>query len=170
MRSDPVSVEGPRTAGECWLIDADGTATELYDDVALTNGIGLSPDGTLLYHADTTRGIWAHQYDDGVVSDRRLFVHRDDLSPDGLAVDESGTVWVADVSGSGAVRGFASDGSEVTRVEVPARMVTSLCFGGPDRRDLYIVTGDNTVDPERRGSIYQTRAEVPGCPVALATV
>ena len=28
-------------------------------------------------------------------------------------------------------------------------MVTSLCFGGADRRDLYIVTGDNTADPDR---------------------
>ena len=65
MRSDPFSMEGPRTAGECWLIGTDGTATELYGDVALTNGIGLSPDGAVLYHADTTRGVWAHDYDDG---------------------------------------------------------------------------------------------------------
>ena len=135
-----------------------------------TNGIGFSPDGAVLYHADTTRGIWAHEYDDGHVSDRRLFVHRDDLSPDGLAVDESGTVWVADVSGSGAVRGFAPDGSEVGRIEVPAQMVTSVCFGGPDRTDVYIVTGDNTTDPERGGTIYRTHAEVPGCPVATAKV
>jgi sugar lactone lactonase YvrE len=79
-------------------------------------------------------------------------------------------VWVADVSGSGAVRGFAPDGSEVSRVEVPARMVTSLCFGGADRRDLYIVTGDNTAEPTRGGTIYRTRAEAPGCPVATARV
>ena len=150
MRSDPFSTDGPRTAGECWLLDSDGTATELYGDVALANGIGLSPDGTVLYHSDTTRGVWAHDYDDGTVSERRLFVQHDDLSPDGLAVDETGTVWVADVSGSGAVRGFAPDGSEVSRVEVPARMVTSLCFGGIDRRDLYIVTADNTSDPTAR--------------------
>jgi sugar lactone lactonase YvrE len=104
------------------------------------------------------------------VTERRLFVQRDDLSPDGLAVDEAGTVWVADVSGSGAARGFAPDGSEVSRIEVPARMVTSLCFGGSDRRDLYIVTGDNSADPERAGTIYKTRAEVPGCLVATATV
>ena len=97
-------------------------------------------------------------------------MQRDDLSPDGLAVDEAGTVWVADVSGSGMVRGFAPDGSEVGRVGVPARMVTSLCFGGTDRCDLYIVTGDNTVDPARGGTIYRTRAEVPGCRVATATV
>ena len=120
----------------------------------------------MLYHADTTRGIWAHDYDDGAVSGRRLFVRRDDLMPDGLAVDEDGTVWVADVSGSGAVRGFAPDGSEVGRVEVPASMVTSLCFGGSDRRDLYVVTGDNTAEPDRRGTIYRTRADVPGCDVA----
>jgi xylono-1,5-lactonase len=170
IRSDPFSTEGPRTAGECWLIDTDGTITEMYGDVALTNGIGLSPDGTVLYHSDTTRGVWAHDYHDGEVTDRRLFVQHDDLSPDGLAVDEAGTVWVADVSGSGAVRGFAPDGSEVGRIEVPARMVTSLCFGGSDRRDIYIVTGDNTDDPTRGGTIYQSRAEVPGCPVPAASV
>ena len=169
IRSDPFSTDGPRTAGECWLVDADG-AVELYRDVALTNGIGLSPDGAILYHSDTTRGVWAHDYHDGKVSGRRMFVQRDDLSPDGLAVDEGGNVWVADVSGSGAVRGFATDGSEVGRVEVPARMVTSLCFGGPDRRDLYVVTGDNTDQPPRLGTIYRTRAEVPGCPVPNAIV
>jgi xylono-1,5-lactonase len=170
IRSDPFSMSGPRTVGECWLIDTDGSATELYGDVGLTNGIGCSPDGTVLYHSDTTRGVWAHDYDNGTVTNRRMFVRRDNLSPDGLAVDEAGTVWVADVSGSGAVRGFAPDGSEVSRVEVPARMVTSLCFGGTDRRDLYIVTGDNTSDPQYGGTIYKTRAEEPGCLVATATV
>ena len=170
MRSDPFSTTGERIAGEAWLIGLDGTATELYDDVALTNGIGFSPDGTVLYHSDTMRGVWAHDYDDGVASSRRLFLRADGLSPDGLAVDEEGTVWVADVSGSGAARGFAPDGTEVGRVEVPARMVTSLCFGGADRRDLYIVTGDNTEAPDRQGSIYRTRAEVAGCAVPLARV
>jgi gluconolactonase len=172
MRSDPFSTTGPRTPGEAWLIDLDGSARELYGDVALTNGIGFAPDGSVLYHADTTRGVWAHDYDDGLASNRRLFLDAAalGLSPDGLAVDEAGTVWVADVSGSGAVRGFAPDGSEIGRVEVPARMVTSVCFGGPDRRDLYIVTGDNTDDATRQGSIYRTRAEVPGCAVALAKV
>jgi D-xylonolactonase len=170
MRSNPFDPESPRTPGEAWLVNLDGHATELYGDVALTNGIGLSPDGTVLYHSDTTRGVWVHDYEEGNVSGRRLLVDADTVAPDGLAVDEAGTVWVADVSGSGAVRGFAPDGSEVGRVPVPARMVTSLCFGGDDRRDLFIVTGDNTDDPERQGSIFRTRAEVAGCAVALARV
>lgn len=170
MRSNPFSTDGERTPGETWLIELDGTARELYGDISLTNGIGFSPDGATLYHSDTVVGIWAHDYADGDVANRRLFVAADDVSPDGLAVDEAGTVWVADVSGSGAIRGFGPDSTEVGRVEVPARMVTSLCFGGADRRDLYIVTGDNTDDPDRRGSIFRTRADAPGLPVALARV
>jgi gluconolactonase len=170
IRSDPFSIGGPRTAGECWRIDAEGDASELYGDISLTNGIGFSPDGMVLYHSDTTRGVWAHDYDDGEVSNRRLLLQQDGLQPDGLAVDVDGTVWIADVSGSGAVRGFMPNGTEVGRVEVPARMVTSLCFGGADRRDLYIVTGDNTEHPDRGGTIYRTRAEVAGCEVAAATV
>jgi sugar lactone lactonase YvrE len=170
MRSDPFAFDAPRAAGECWRIDLDGTATEIYDDIALTNGIGLSPDGSILYHADTTRGVWAHDYADGQVSGRRLFLDVATIQPDGLAVDEAGTVWVADVSGSGAARGFAPDGTEVARVEVPAKMVTSVCFGGADRRDMYVVTGDNTAEPERVGTIYRTRADVAGCPVDVARV
>ena len=172
MRSDPFSTSGVRVPGECWRVDVEGLATVLYDGVSLANGIGLSPDGGVLYHADTASyGVWAHDYGaDGAVSGRRMLVQRDDLQPDGLAVDEHGTVWVADVSGSSSVRGFSPAGDEVGRIPVPARMVTSLCFGGPDRRDLYVVTADNTDDPDRGGTIFRGRAEVPGCTVALARV
>ena len=172
LRSDPFSESGDRTPGDCWRVDGEGSATLLYGDVSLTNGIGFSPDHSVLYHSDTAvHGVWAHDYgDDGSVSGRRLLVQRDDLSPDGLAVDEQGVVWVADVSGSSSVRGFGPDGNEVGRIPVPARMVTSLCFGGADRRDLWIVTADNRDDPDRKGSIFRTRADVPGCAIALATV
>jgi gluconolactonase len=171
MRSDPFNPDGPRINGECYRITAEGEADQLYDDVALTNGIGLSPDGTVLYHSDSVRGVWAHDYVDGLASERRLFLDRETgLMPDGLAVDEQGCLWVADVSGSGALRGFGPDGVEFARIDVPARMVTSVCFGGPDRRDLYIVTGDSTDDPAKGGSIYRTRAEVPGCAVAAARI
>lgn len=168
MRSDPFAPDGPRVTGEAWLIDVDGSATELYDDIALTNGIGLSPDGSVLYHSDTTRGVWAHDYDDGRVGNCRLFVEGNEFQPDGLAVDEAGTVWVADVWGAGGLRGFAPDGSEVARIDVPATMVTSVCFGGADRRDLYIVTGGEP--GAGAGSIFRTRADVPGCLVPLARI
>ena len=111
MRSDPFDLDARGRRASAPRRCADH-ATELYGDVALTNGIGFSPDGSVLYHADTVRGVWAHDYDDGAVSGRRLLVTVDVVSPDGLAVDESGTVWIADVGGSSAVRGFGPDGKE----------------------------------------------------------
>ena len=170
MRSNPFDMEAPRVCGECYLVDAEGHGTELYGDVSLTNGIGLSPDGSVLYHADTVRGVWAHDYDDGSVSGRRLFVSADAVTADGLAVDEAGTVWVADAGGAGAVIGFGSDGKEVARISVPSRMVTSVCFGGADRRDVYIVTADNTDEPDKAGTVFRTRADVPGVAVPKARV
>ena len=44
---------------------------------------------------------------------------------------------------------------------MPADFVSSLCFGGPDGRDLYITT---------IGSLFRTRVEVAGMPVASASV
>lgn len=172
LRSDPFGQDAARTPGECWRIDGTDVAVELYGDVSLTNGIGLSPDGAVLYHCDTAvNGVWAHDYaGDGTATGRRFLVRRDDLSPDGVAVDEAGTVWVADMSGSCSVRGFSPNGEEVGRVVVPARAVTSLCFGGADRHDLYIVTADNRDDPDRGGTVFHTRAEVAGCRIPLATI
>jgi sugar lactone lactonase YvrE len=170
MRSDPGSTDGRRTAGEWYRSVLDGVDAERYGDVARPNGIGVSPAGAILYHSDTTRGVWAHDYDDGSVSGRRMFVSGDVVSPDGLAVDEAGNVWIADVSGTGAVRAFDPHGTEVGRVEVPAEMVTSVCFGGPDRRDLYVVTADNTQIADRRGTIYRTRVDTAGCTVPAARV
>jgi sugar lactone lactonase YvrE len=53
---------------------------------------------------------------------------------------------------------------------VPAKAVTSVCFGGKDRRDLYIVTADNTEDPTRKGTIFRTRIDVAGLPAPLARI
>jgi len=170
MRADPFKTEGERTPGELWRIDAAGTAVELYGDVSLTNGIGLSPDGRLLYHSDTAaQHVVVHELTpDGRAKDRRAI----DVAPgfpDGLAVNEEGVIWVA-LYGSGCVARYRPDGAPDGRLEVPASSVTSLCFGGADRRDLYVVSADNSDEPERGGSIFRTRVDVPGLAAPLARV
>ena len=44
------------------------------------------------------------------------------------------------------------------------------CFGGADRKDLYIVTADNTDDASRRGTIFRTRSPHAGTVVHPAQV
>jgi D-xylonolactonase len=170
MRSDPFDLEGERTPGELWRIEAAGKATQLYDDVSLTNGIGFSPDGRRLYHSDTARGhVIVHDVDEtGACSGRRSFCRLERGGPDGLAVDATGCVWVA-AFGGGCVDRYDEDGRLERRLEVPATRVTSVCFGGPDGQDLYVATADHE-DASLRGCVLRTRAPVPGLPAPLARV
>jgi sugar lactone lactonase YvrE len=40
----------------------------------------------------------------------------------------------------------------------------SLTFGGPDLQDIYVVTTDNLRNPNRHGTVFKARTEVPGLP------
>ena len=171
QRFDPFDRSAGAPPGELYRVDAEGRGTKLYGDVGLTNGIGLSPDGSRLYHCDTDRNeVLAHDFTaEGGVANRSVFAKLPRGDPDGLAVDEAGYVWVA-AFGGGCVTRFTPHGEVDGHLEVPARYVASLCFGGADRRDLYVVTGDNLEDASLRGSIFRTRVEVPGLAVPLARV
>ncbi len=170
IRSDPFK-PGPRVPGELYRIDAPGRAVKLYDDVQLSNGIGFSPDRRRLYHSDSARRavLVSDLAPDGSVSNRRELATGPVGVPDGLAVDAAGCIWVAVAEGGCALR-LDPDGRLDYRLELPAKMVTSLCFGGDDLRDLYLVTADNTEKPERRGTIFRTRVDVPGLPAPLARI
>ena len=84
-----------------------------------------------------------------------------------VAVD--GSVWVA-VAHAGIVRVFNADGSHRRDIEIPLPLVTSLCFGGDDLRDLYVVTGSKGGPSDRCGSIYRIRSDVSGVPMHAAKV
>lgn len=169
LRSDPFSNTTDRVPGDCWRIDGEGKSTRLYGDVGLTNGIGFSPDGTILYHADTARNhVIAHDIVDGACRNRRAFVTLERGAPDGLAVDEDGGLWVA-AYGGGCVARFDARGRLAEYLEVPATAVTSVCFGGADRRDLYVVTADNH-DRHLGGSVFRRRVPVAGLPTPPAAI
>jgi D-xylonolactonase len=171
LRSDPFK-PGNRVPGELWRIDGKEKVVQMYGEVGITNGIGFSPDGRTIYHADSAGPhIIVHDVaPDGTMSNRRAIAQMSGGTiPDGLCVDEAGCIWVA-VYGGNCVARYTTDGKLDRKIDVPAKAVTSLCFGGSDRRDLYIVTADNTEDPERKGTVFRTRADTPGLTVPLARV
>ena len=166
LRMDPFA-EGKPTPGELYRINLDGSVDQLYDQVNLTNGIGFSPDGSLLYHSDSVPGrVWVSDVAGDAITGRRAFVEERAV-PDGLAVDVDGGVWVALAEG-GRVQRYTPDGGSDVSVEVPDRMVTSVCFGGDDMRDLYVVTGG--ADESLGGCVYRTRAPVAGVATPMARV
>lgn len=63
-------------------------------------------------------------------------------SPDGLAVDAEGNVWVA-MCFDGHVLCYLPDGELNASIEVPATVTTSVAFGG-DQLDLLFITTART--------------------------
>jgi gluconolactonase len=155
--------------GSLFRIDPPGKVTHLWEGVEVTNGLGFSPDRKLLYHCDsTTRAVWAYDVKpDRTVGDRRKFAQIPDGMPDGMTVDAEGGLWVAVVAGPGEVVRFKPDGALDRRIKVPAKTITSVAFGGPDMRDLYVVTANND-NRELKGTVFRTRADIPGLPVPKA--
>jgi D-xylonolactonase len=162
----------PPKPGHLHLIDVDGSMRTVSDGVLLTNGLGFSPDGKRLYHSDARAGI-VRVYDvtaDGGVGPWRQFASLGDGGvPDGLKVASDGSVWVADAHG-GRVAVFGADGSHRHDLKVPLPMVTSVCFGGDDLRDLYVVTGSRGGPSENCGSIFRTRVDVAGLALPPARI
>lgn len=166
---------GP-TPGQLFLIDLDGSSRVVAEDVMLTNGLGFSPDGKTLYHSDSTpRTVFCYDVDDdGSLGEKRTFVKTDSVKtdsgvPDGLVVATDGSVWVALAGGSG-VAVYEPDGRLREHIAIPTPMCTSVCFGGEDLKDLYIVSGSNGTGSDRGGGVYLHRATVAGLPVAPARV
>ncbi len=163
---------GEPKPGYLHLIDLDGSDRVISDGIMLTNGLGFSPDGKRLYHSDARADV-VRVYDvfsDGSVSAWKPFATiQSGETPDGLAVAADGSVWVALAHG-GAVAVYEPDGRLRQRVSVPLPMVTSVCFGGDDLQDLYIVTGSRGGPSENCGSVFVMRAPVAGLPLSLAKV
>ena len=162
----------PKKPGHLHLIDLDGTMRTLSEGVLLTNGLGFSPDGGRLYHCDA-RAALVRSYEvkvDGSVGPWQAFASLGPTGvPDGLKVASDGSVWVADAHG-GRVIVFDENGVHRREIAVPLPMVTSLCFGGDDMRDLYIVTGSRGGPHDNCGSIFRTRVDVAGLPLSSARV
>lgn len=169
LGNSPVFEDGREPkAGDLYRVDLDGSVSIAGRDVQLTNGLGFAPDGRTLYHSDTPRGVFCYPvHDDGSLGEKRLFV--DTTGADGLVVAEDGSVWVARAD-AGGVQVFGPDGSTRQFVEIPKPMCTSVCFGGSDLRDLYIVCGSRGTDSETAGAVFRVRADVAGVPVAPARV
>jgi sugar lactone lactonase YvrE len=135
-----------RDPGACALyrLDTGGQVSTVLDGVTLSNGLGWSPAGDLMYFADTPlERVDVLDYDlaTGAVAGRRTFVDLHDVPgrPDGLTVDADGAVWIAMARG-GAVRRYTADGRLDLVIEFPVRLVTSVTFGGDGLGDLYVTS------------------------------
>ena len=138
-----------RDHGVIYYALADGSKiVEVAFPCLTPNGIGLSPDGRILYVAETEPArLWAFAVNEpGVVAKQgwpspnggRLVAGLGGFQRfDSLAVDAAGNICVATLI-SGCISVIAPDGRLVRQVAMPDPVTTNICFGGPDLRTAYV--------------------------------
>jgi gluconolactonase len=138
-----------RENGGLYYALADGSRiVEVAYPLIMANGVGLSPDGTVVYVAETeTARLWAFDLDEPGVAKRhgvpsphggRLVCGLDGYQRfDSLAVEASGNICVATLV-TGCITVISPAGAVVRQVPMGDPMTTNICFGGDDMRTAYI--------------------------------
>jgi sugar lactone lactonase YvrE len=162
-----MSLRGDTRNAALYRLDADLTVTRVLPCISVSNGIGWSPAGDVLYHVDTPRmriDLYDVDADAGTIAGRRAVIPvADELGkPDGLTVDAEGGIWVA-LWGGAAVQRFWPDGEPAGRVELPVTNVTACCFGDADLGTLYVTTAARGAAHEPlAGALFALRPGVRG--------
>jgi len=114
------------------------------------NGIGLSPDGKILYVTNTDEHrLYAYDLDrQGRASNERVLIDGIDGPPDGMAVDEKGNIYIA----ANQLPVYNAAGKLLHTVQL-GEQPANCAFGDADGGTLYITA---------RTSVYAVRLGVKG--------
>jgi gluconolactonase len=146
-------------SGRVYRLSPDGKLDLLLNNVPSPNGIVLSPDERFLFVA-ATRGnaVWRMPLlSDGSVSKvGQFFTSYGPSGPDGLAMDESGRLLVANPGLAYVwVLSHWAEPEEILTGPKGASL-TNMAFGGKDRKTLYCTDSTN-------GNILRADMSVAGC-------
>jgi sugar lactone lactonase YvrE len=152
-------------------LEPDGRARVVAKDLSFPNGIVVTPDGKTLIVGETM-GHRLTAFDvqaDGSLANRRVYAQLpEDVSPDGIALDAEGAVWLANPEGKFGVLRVREGGEIVERVELDTESY-AVMLGGAEHRSLFIC-GSDSHDPAEiakapSATLRVVEVEVPGAGV-----
>lgn len=126
------------------------------------NGLAFSPDGKILYIADTelahdfknkalNHRIFAYEVRGSSLHNGRKFADISPGIPDGIKVDEKGNVWTSSQSG---IQVYSQGGMRIGQLIVPAKDTSNLVFCKHNGKNwLYITAGSK---------VFRVQTIVPG--------
>ncbi|GAA0268568.1 SMP-30/gluconolactonase/LRE family protein [Alteraurantiacibacter aestuarii] len=139
-----------QASGRFYVFDRGNIRAAGPGGITITNGPAVSPSGDRIYFTDTTaQKIMVADLSRDGVGEARPFADTGalfpDAYPDGPVVDAEDHVWTGLYLGSHVAR-FSPDGELVDQIEMPARDITKMGFGGPDLRTAYVTTATKNME------------------------
>lgn len=167
-------VDGSSGSGALYRIGADLSVEVMLPKVVLPKNVGWSLDGREMYLSQGGDArLMAYALDaEGRPGKARLVVqgNADIGSPNGIAVDAEGCIWVA-MLGGWSVHRYAPDGTLLRKITLPVPMPTALAFGGPELGQLFVTStylrmpaGYSSVSPQA-GNLIVVDPGVTGVPM-----
>jgi len=162
-------------AASLYCVEKDFSVTTKIPGVTISNGLAWSSDNTVFYYIDTpSQKVQAYHFEreTGNISFNRTVIEipKDMGSPDGMAIDEEGMLWIAHYGGSGVYRWNPETGQLIEKIEVPVPNVTSCAFVGEKLDQLLITTASENMNEEelrkypQSGDVFLAQANVKGVP------
>lgn len=167
--------------GKLFRLDDGGHVETVLEAVTISNGLAWTRDGGTLFYIDTpTRSIarFAFEMAGGTLGERTVHADTSGLSgsPDGMTIDADGNLWVA-FWGGWCVRCFSgADGSLLEEIAMPVEQCSSVQFGGPDLRTLFVTSASVGLDEQQlaaqpdAGRVHVVTPGVEGVATRAATV
>lgn len=161
--------------GAIYRLGPTGDVDRCATGIEQSNGMAFPPDGRMLLHVDTFRRRLSTYplVGDGQLGARRTLCEFDAALglPDGMAMDETGCVWVA-FWGGGQLRRYAPDGRFLSSVPLPVSQPTSCAFGGDGYETLFVTSARLGLDDVERteplaGAVLALDVGCRGRPAAL---
>jgi len=138
-------------AGNLYRIAETGSLQVMIAGVTIPNGLVWSEDQSIMYFIDTAESsVEAFRYDtnSGDINHWKTVIRVPPQmgSPDGMAIDTAGKLWIAHYGGFGVYRWDPDTGMPLLRVAVPTPQVTSCVFGGENMDTLFITSAAQHLD------------------------
>lgn len=166
---------GPKYKASLYRINSSGKCDKMLDSITISNGIVWSLDNTKMYYIDSpTMEVRQFDYDNstGNISNPKAVIKFPEGvgSPDGMAIDSKGNLWIAHWGGACVSCWNPNTGKMIAKVEVPAQNVTACAFGGKNLETLYITTTSLFTDEASqkkfpsRGGVFVVNTGAKGIP------
>jgi sugar lactone lactonase YvrE len=147
-------------------VDPDGRVSMAAADLHFPNGMVITPDGRTLIVAETL-AMRLTAFDiapDGSLWNRRVWATLGMRAPDGICLDASGRVWVANAIAAECV--LVAPGGEIVATVETSQPCFACMLGGDDRRTLYTMTAPSSVadvvSRSRQGRIECSEVDMAG--------
>jgi sugar lactone lactonase YvrE len=131
--------------GALYFIDKDLKVQKKINNTSVSNGIAWSLNNFRLYYIDSpTQVVQSFIFEEKtgeIVFEKNVIQIPNEMgSPDGMAIDEEGMLWIAHWGGFGVYRWNPHNGELIEKVEVSVPQVSSCSFVGENLDYLLITT------------------------------